>query len=240
MVHVASSTQVKVKEAVNRQGEALRLRDFLGSSAGGGEGPQAFLVERSNVTLPHFHRVDQFQVVVSGGGRLGKEPLHPVTVHYTDGFTPYGPIVPGPGGDIWFFTLRAQADAGAYYMPESRSKLERKAGRGLTAHVTVRAGQTLYAEGPAATEALWSAHADGLSAFALRAGPGSAATGPDPSTGAGQYYVVVHGSMLHAGTELPLWSCVFVSPDEPPLRIVGGASGLSVLVLQYPNRQPGR
>ena len=43
--------------------------------------PMAFLVEKEPgaVVHPHFHRADQYQVVVSGAGRLGKLPP-PTTV----------------------------------------------------------------------------------------------------------------------------------------------------------------
>jgi len=39
--------------------------------------PMAFLVEKEPgaVVKPHFHRADQYQVVVSGGGRMGRHAL---------------------------------------------------------------------------------------------------------------------------------------------------------------------
>src|SRR5687768_7283651 len=40
-------------------------------------GPQAFLVGRKDegsTFTPHYHPVNQFQVVLNGGGRIGKHP----------------------------------------------------------------------------------------------------------------------------------------------------------------------
>src|SRR4051794_30692220 len=83
------------------------------------DGPQGFLLEiptPQGVITPHFHRVDQFQVFVAGSGMIGKHPIAPVTVHYSDGYTPYGPIVAGPEG-ITFFNLRSSGDSGQHEMP---------------------------------------------------------------------------------------------------------------------------
>jgi hypothetical protein len=107
--------------------------DYIGNSHKNQRGPQAFLVELEkpgHIIKPHFHHVDQFQIVVDGGGTLGKHELHPVTVHYTDSFTPYGPIVAGENG-LKFFNFRPAADVGAEYMPGSRERLLRHAGRAL-------------------------------------------------------------------------------------------------------------
>jgi hypothetical protein len=45
--------------------------------------PQAFLVENTphRQLRTHFHDVDQFQVIVSGGGTLGKHAVRPYSVH---------------------------------------------------------------------------------------------------------------------------------------------------------------
>ncbi|MFM7610777.1 MAG: hypothetical protein ACKO9A_18150, partial [Alphaproteobacteria bacterium] len=45
--------------------------------------PQAFLVEQepNAIVHPHFHFVDQFQVVVDGGGRIGRHDVGPIMAH---------------------------------------------------------------------------------------------------------------------------------------------------------------
>jgi hypothetical protein len=47
---------------------------------------------------------------------------------------------------------------------------------------------------------------------------------------------VLSGNLLCDGRELPVRSCVFVDPDEPPFTAIAGDSGLHVLTLQYPRR----
>ena len=84
-------------------GEEHWRTDFLGRPGDGGgikNEPQAFLIEMhaGETILPHFHEVDQFQVFVSGMGSLGrgKEAARPLSVHYADHHTGYGPIDAGP------------------------------------------------------------------------------------------------------------------------------------------------
>src|SRR5215510_13372925 len=75
--------------------------------------PQAFLAEfASDFTLHvHFHRVDQFQWFVRGGGRFGTHHIGPGTVHFADRYTPYGPLVTAGDGAA-FYTLRGVSDTG--------------------------------------------------------------------------------------------------------------------------------
>ena len=86
--------------------------------------PQGFLVQQppGSVTKPHFHEVNQFQVFVGGGGKLGKRAAGPLTVQYAGAHSPYGPIAAGDAG-VTYFTLRAAWDPGAKYMPQSRERL---------------------------------------------------------------------------------------------------------------------
>jgi len=197
--------------------------DYLASPPGAGE-PQAFLVEMwepGAVIPPHFHREDEFQVVVAGNGRLGKHALEAVAVHFADAYTPYGPIRVGPAG-LAFFTLRARADAGAEYMPESRARMARKARRSVAADVPPR-GETA---------ALWPTHDDGLGAWIARARPGEAAASP-PGDG-GRYYLVVAGSALGGATALPRWSCVWKPAGAAHPALAAGPGGADIVVVQFP------
>ena len=83
--------------------------------------PQAFIARQAPASSipPHFHPINQFLIIVEGGGSLGPKPLKPVTVHYTDGNTAYGPIDAGPDG-LAFFNCRQISTTEAYFMPESR------------------------------------------------------------------------------------------------------------------------
>src|ERR1700704_5100141 len=86
--------------------------------------PMAFLVEKDAAAIvkPHFHQADQYQVIVQGGGRLGVHDVGTVSVHYTDSYSAYGPIVAAGEGISWF-TLRNAWDPGARYMPAERQAM---------------------------------------------------------------------------------------------------------------------
>src|SRR5690348_13864030 len=87
----------------NRQQETTRGSqrtqwriEYLGTRSNKIEGePQAFIAEMdANGTVkPHFHQVDQFQVLVDGSGTLGRSPAPVIALHYADHHTAYGPIV---------------------------------------------------------------------------------------------------------------------------------------------------
>jgi len=197
--------------------------DYLASAPGAGE-PQAFLVEMPEpgaVIPPHFHREDEFQVVVAGSGRLGVHALGGMAVHFADAYTPYGPIRVGPAG-LAFFTLRARADAGAEYMPESRARMARKARRSVAADVPPQ-GETA---------ALWPTHPDGLGAWIVRARPGEAVA--SPSGAGGRYYLIVSGSAADGTTALPRWSCIWKPAGARHPALEAGEHGTDVVVVQFP------
>jgi hypothetical protein len=198
--------------------------------------PQGFLVQQppGSVTPPHFHEVNQFQVFVGGKGRMGKHPAGPLTVQYANGHTPYGPIVAGEEG-VTYFTLRAAWDPGAKYMPKSRDKLKKGRQRqtiGIPVTPCGPAGLRAL-EGPE-TVTLIEREADGMAAWLLRLPPGTAAAIPDPADGGGQYHVVVGGSLVRDGADMPELSCLFATTDEPAYEARAGAGGLEMLVLQFP------
>ncbi len=129
MKAIASST-VAAREIARDGGRAL-LRSYLGGAGQIVAGPQAVIVEMPDPGAriePHFHDVDQFQIFIGGSGTIGAQPVRPVTFHYADAFTPYGPIVAGGDGIVWF-TLRLAAASAVYSMPESRHLMQGKAGR---------------------------------------------------------------------------------------------------------------
>jgi len=107
---------------VKREGGIGARRDYIGAPGSMATGTQAFLVERpypNPRVAPHFHDIDQFQVIVAGDGRMGKKEVKPITFQYADTYTPYGPIV-GRDDGISFFTLRAVASGGYFAMPGSK------------------------------------------------------------------------------------------------------------------------
>ena len=98
--------------------------DFVVPAA---DSPQSFRIEQEAgiVVQPHFHFVNQFQVVVAGSASIGRNDATPITVHYAGAHTGYGPVTAGPQG-VTYFTLRAQSDGtGAQYLPAARARMQK-------------------------------------------------------------------------------------------------------------------
>ncbi len=152
--------------------------------------PQAFLVQQDpdSVILPHFHEENEFQVFVEGDGTIGRNALRPVTVHYAGRHTGYGPITAGSRG-LWYFSLRAIADPGARFLPESRDRMEKGPKRHLM-------GETIELQ------------PDGIAAWVLRQ--------PLPTPrGAARFYIALSGELAWQGTRLPRFAVAFASEDFP-------------------------
>jgi hypothetical protein len=200
--------------------------------------PVAYLIESApfREAAPHFHHANQFQVVVRGGGHIGKHAVGNCSVHYASAYTPYGPISPGADG-IAYMTMRNAFDPGAKGMPRERELLKR-ANRKPRAATSERVESLSEAELAAAATAcvpVLAEESDGLAAWDYRLAPGATVTGPDPRRGGGQYWLVIGGELAgEDGAALPRLSCVFVSPDEVPFAAVAGAHGCEVLALQFP------
>ena len=205
--------------------------------------PMAFLVEKdaAAVVHPHFHQADQYQVIVQGGGRLGVHDVGTVSVHYTDSYSAYGPIVAAGEGISWF-TLRNAWDPGARYMPAERQRLRDARARFQHREATcgplaALSGAELAALSGVTGEAVIAETKDGLGTWRYTVKAGAAATGPDPSTGGGQFWVVTAG-MAHVpgGALLPVNSTVFVGPDDTALSMTAGPMGADLLCMQFPKR----
>jgi hypothetical protein len=233
---IAVSSATAPVEVVNADGyPEIEFTNFVGHYAKDDGGPQGYLVaydEAGGTIPPHFHGVDQWQVVIDGGGRLGKHDATPVVVHYTDGYTPYGPIVAGDDG-IEFYTLRVQSYLGVHVMPGSRSEMARRARRALTIAAGIKVGEPGMATAGESLHEL-VAEDDGVAAWSIRLDPGAIETAPSPADGGGQYHIVVNGTWAHADEQLPTKSVAFVAPGEPPAQYEAGPDGLEVVVTQFP------
>jgi hypothetical protein len=234
-----SSTEAVVKETPRADGIGRR-RDYIGSGGKIAPGPQAFLVERlyANARIdPHFHDVDQFQIVVQGDGRIGKKIVQPVTFQYADAYTPYGPIVANVQG-IAFFTLRPVASGGHFSMPGNRHRMPCRAGRNLAG--TFAADLTAMPAGASAVEMLLPTEADGVAAIGLRLGAHASMPGM-PADAGDQYYLVCDGALVEAGRALPAHSLIHVASAEAAPILTAGAAGATVLLVQFgrPTDRPG-
>jgi hypothetical protein len=202
--------------------------------------PQGFLVEQPSkaITPPHFHDHEQFQVIVDGGGHMGKKAATPLSVHYAGGHTPYGPITAGEEG-IFYFTLRSRWDAGAKYMPASRDKLKPvKRKHRLAGDIDVPSGDCLRDLSDAACSEIMEPLEDGTCAYLYTVGAGGSMEMETPVQAGGQYAIVVAGSIDQEGRALPRLSGLYRFRDEAPLTVTAGPEGAAVLLMQFSKDDP--
>lgn len=229
-----------VFKEVKREGGIGARRSYIGTPGSMAQGPQAFLVERpypNPRVAPHFHDVDQFQVIVGGDGRMGKKEVRPIAFQYADAFTPYGPIV-GRDHGIDFFTLRPVASGGYFPMPGSRQHMPGRAGRNIAGKFDIE--RPMLPAGETAREALMEVQPDGTYAEGLRMGPGATIDGLEPTTG-GQFYLVCAGSLEQDGKTLTPKSLIYVDPEETAPTLRAGPEGACVLAMRFPcpSERPG-
>lgn len=191
--------------------------------------PQVFYVEMvdpESRIKPHFHGVDQFQLVIAGDGTLGKEAVQAGCFHYADAWQPYGPITAGRNG-LAYLTIRSRHDSGAHYMPGGGRHREGKPRRPhFVEPVDVSAPESRTLVGP---------FDDGLKASRakIEAKGKAAFTSDDHSDG--QIGVVLNGDLVFGGTRYPRWSCFWLSRGER-CEVGAGVDGADVLALQFPVR----
>lgn len=197
---------------------------------------QAFLVEQEPgaVVPPHFHFVDQFQVVVAGGGKLGAHAVEPLAVHFAGACTGYGPITPGDAG-LSYFTFRASADeTGAQYLPSARPRMRPLPRRNVIApRIPMGQSQDVAARKAGVLETALEKD-DGLGIFYLRLAPNESITSPSAAHGNGLSMLVAAGALTLAGRSYAPWSCLFVAPAEGSATLQASDAGAEVLVLRYP------
>lgn len=209
---------------------------FFRAGANEPHDPTAFLVRMGSQGAAHYHGTDQFQIVVEGRGRLGRHELAPVSVHYSRGYTPYGPLFPDEKLGWGFLTLRTRLNVeGTQRVALSADKLKRMPDRKpWQASVPVSFEEQGLAEMPIL-------HTDdGLLVQTLKLAPGAREVCPSPAEGDGQYLVVSHGSLIHEGKEHRGLTLVFIRNDEGAYTAQAGPDGLEALILNFPkpSREP--
>lgn len=210
--------------------------EYVDPAPGETRAPQAFLIEQEpGATVPpHFHYVDQFQVIVAGGGLLGRHAVGPLSVHFAAACTGYGPIQAGDDG-LFYFTCRASADeTGAQYLPAARERMRPVPRRNVVIDdLRAESADAMAARGACRTETSRE-DPDGLGVFMLRLAPGQSLQAPDAGLGAGMTLLVAGGALLRDGRGFPAWSCFFVPPAEGALTLTADAAGADVLAMRYP------
>jgi hypothetical protein len=241
MIRVVSTDEGMASRALSVRGENRQSwisRYFLASKEAPRQ-PVGFMVEKrpNDIVHPHFHAVNQFQVIVGGYGRLGKFPVRPFSMHYTNGFTGYGPIYAEDEG-IAFFTLRNHWDPGAKYLPAQRAEMRPAPKRHrMAANLPLSDAETLTARSDTAVETLVEPEQDGLASWFVRVAPNGMAHAPRTAAGGGQYALVAGGALLHEGRAFPRLSLAYVSADEGALPIQAGPEGVELLLMQFPNTE---
>jgi len=238
-MQAVASTETTPVKMVRAEGTGWRT-DYIGSPGIIDENPQAFLVDRlypGAEIPPHFHDIDQFQVVVAGDCTMGKKAAGPVTFQYADAYTPYGPII-GKKEGFAFFTLRPIASGGFFGMPGNRHNMPGRAGRNMAGHFAMAAPRP--AAGQVEHQPMIENQTDGVAAVGLRLGPGAKTGGPRSDAG-GQYYLVCEGEVMQGEKVLPRHSLVYVAPGETAPAFDAGPEGADVLFLQFarPSERPG-
>ena len=222
-----------VSRRVVFEGRISRVVDYFGGAAPDG-GPQAYLVEqRNHVLRPHFHPVDQFQILLGAPGAFfGRRPIDLPVAHYADARTVYGPLT---GGDppLRYFTLRAEPTQATEFMPESRALLPARPGRSLHREITPapvdpgaeRTGRTI----------LLADERDGLEISCVTADAGAPVEVPDAGPG-GQFLFVLVGEVESGGAGHLAESIGWQPPGSAGWTGRAASAGTRLLVLRFPGR----
>lgn len=198
--------------------------------------PQAYLVGQSagSVLPPHFHEVDQFQVVAGGSGTLGRHAVVLGSVHYADRYTPYGPLAAHADDGLWYFTLRmAPGRAGLYPMPELKDRKVVRSGLQFTSDMALD-------DRPTTTQTrLLGETPDGAQAYSVHVEPGANL----PSQGLGTmrnrgYVVVMAGAIRDDSREYPAKSVAVFDQFEELSSLVSGQDGAVLCYLKYRKALP--
>ena len=198
--------------------------------------PHVFLVDLppDSVLDVHFHRENQFQLFVKGEGSIGPHRIEPITAHYAGAYTGYGPLKAGPQG-VSYFTIRPVYDTGAFYMPHARGNMVPGPKRNLHSEPVAPLDATALRRLPAPQHVdLIALQPDRIAARLLRLPPRAPHTDLDPEGSGGQFVVVVTGSIAHGGRAFGALDMIFLSADEPPLRLEPQDDGAEVVLLQLP------
>ncbi len=238
-MHAVARSEARIKE-VKVEGGIGQRHGYIGEPGQLSQASQAFLVVRPFAGAriePHFHDVDQFQVIVDGDGRIGKKPVRPITFQYADAFTPYGPIIANDKG-LSFFTLRNISSGGFWGMPGNKQNMPGRAGRNIEGVFDLEMG--VPAAGEVTREELMDREADGVAAVGIRMGANACAQGL-PAAGKGQFYLVCAGSIIADGKVLEERSVIRLEPEDPAIELHAGPHGAQVLALQFcaPCERPG-
>jgi hypothetical protein len=205
--------------------------------------PQAFLVEQEpGWSLPtHFHQEHQFQVVVGGDGTLGRSKVGPLSVHYASPHAAYGPLIAGPRG-VAYLTLRAQADQGAWYLPDKREQLLVRIPK---RHAHGEPRQEAFELVPLpdevpVVETVLREDETGLAAWLVRVPPWCPVSEvPSCQSHGGRFAIVADGAVSTCEGLLSGLSVAWIEPDANLSRWRSQGEGAIVIIVQFPVQARG-
>ena len=207
-------------------------------------GPQAFLVEMPGpcTNMAHFHEIDQFQLFFGGNSSWYKRhALPPLTVHYSDAYSTYGPFGSSSEETFRFLTLRPVRSVVAGYMPWARKMLERQGRlthrrrRNFSVELTL---DTSVSDGGSVERTVIEPEADGLAAKAISLAPGVSFDGPArDERSAGRYYYVARGSIENEGTVVGAGSVGWLGSDDLVPVLTAASGGCDLVVLDFPSQR---
>ncbi|MGE4243114.1 hypothetical protein [Ramlibacter sp.] len=226
----------RMRRPVEVGGVIFHKSEWIDRGAAEGVTPTVFMVEQppDSLLVPHFHRENQYQLFVEGGGTIGRSPLSPVTVHYAGAYTGYGPLLSGPDG-VKYFTIRAAFDTGALTLDESRAEMARGPKRHATSNaIDLSSADDLRSRKQLAREAV-IAPQDGMGAILFRLPPNARLPVESLGPSVGQFVFVLNGAVKAPHATLHAWDNFFV-PDGEPCELAATAAGAEVVALHVPPR----
>ena len=176
--------------------------------------------------LPHFHIADQYQVFVNGSGTFGKSAIGPLSVHYADRYTPYGPIRINGEGLSWY-TVRLARDPGAAYLPEARPLQAEKPGRTITHSADLPPVLDSRRQIP-----VMERHPDGVGARLEVVPQGESISLAAPAGIGGEIHILLRGSIEAGGEAWGRQTCLHLVPGDS-WSGKAGADGALILVLGF-------
>lgn len=224
------------RRAITAMGVHVHKSEWMESGDDPLRSPTISLIEQApHSTLgTHFHRQNQFQLFVHGGGRIGRETLAPLTVHYAGAYTGYGPLVAGNEG-IHYFTIRPVCEAGAIPVEQAREQMVRGPKRHAQAGpVACTPAEALAALRTAHSEEVIAVAEDGLGARVHQLPPLAYLHPAVPAATDCSFAVVLGGTVLHDGQMLQRWESIAWWSDETPPALQAGPYGAELILLFTP------
>ena len=235
----AKANQVTKIRRVNEKDVGTLQTPFLGSR----ENPdlpfaclEVFSPRRCS--SPHFHDVDQFQIMIAGKGKMGRHDIAVNSVHFSRSYTPYGPLIADAETGLTCMIIRPRPGTRAQHSREAIANLRQIPDRHPW-QITRDINFPLIGSSSVVLQPVSEIQDEnGLATYTLSMNPNSSAFTPDPSRGNGLFVVVLKGSLLHDNKEANALTLVYVSPKETKFEICAGSGGLEGLIVQFARAQP--